>query len=196
MKKSKSAEITKFSDFLAHTKNIEEGKIFTMFFVDSDDVDSAGNFQIRALFSYARAGTAIVFKAVGLTESSSGDPYTHYGLIKCSRPMQVWRFEEIDFSCELAVAKPCGPEIWDFEEAEEDPEDEIPHSPKLIKTLKSVEEKQWDYYYVDDSDESQYRLNSKFTNLVTEEGWIEEGFEQSVYQVAQSVLLTAAGYSW
>ena len=203
--------IESMNDFLAVAAKIPESTVYSMFFVDTDDVDETGDPKLRALFSYTRSGAHIVFNAVGLTDSSRGIPYQHYGLIGLSAPVAAWRFEDRDdaFSSEGAVARCHGAGMHDFDEPEDCDDSDIPCSPALMSALEVVEEVSDGFYHVAqglhprvdplfgaDSDEGEYRLDRSKRPLMEDTGWVQDGFVQAVYQVADKVLITASGWAW
>jgi hypothetical protein len=190
--------IESMNDFLAVAAKIPESTVYSMFFVYSDDKDENGDPKLRALFSYARSGAHIVFNAVGLTDSSRGIPYQHYGLIGLSAPVAAWRFEDRDdaFSSEGAVARCHGAGMHDFDEPEDCDDSDIPCSPALMRALEVVEEVSDGFYTAADSDEGEYRLDRSKRPIMEDDCWVQDGFVQAVYQVADKVLITASGWSW
>jgi len=177
--------------------NIPEQDIFSMLFVEHNSLDEDENPLIRALFCYARKGNQIVFNAVGLTDSSRGVPYQHYGLINLIFPVEVWRFEEIGnnrFFSEISVARSTSNYIYDFDQEDNEDIEEIKADKKLIKLCNAVEEKTFDYYFIAESDEGEYRLNPDKKHSLSGDCWIQDGFMPSVYQVARNILRTADGF--
>jgi len=184
--------------FLTRAKNIPERRVFTMVFVDPGDVDADGGVAVRALFCYAKVGRHIVFDAVGLTDSSRGTPYQHFGLISLSKPVEIWRFEEYStnaFFSELAKSKSIGEGFDEFESEDLDSDERLKVSAALVKLLKVVEKTAFDYYYIAESDEGEYRLSPRKRRVINKGRWIEKGFDADVYRIASNVLLTADGWT-
>jgi predicted DNA-binding WGR domain protein len=201
-KKSSNTKISEkkiedLNEFVNLAMSIPEQDIFTMLFVDQNSLDEDENPLIRALFCYARKGNQIVFNAVGLTDSSRGVPYQHYGLINLIFPVEVWRFEEIGKNCflsEISVARSTSNYVYDFDQEDNEDIEEIKADKKLIKLCHAVEEKTFDYYFIAESDEGEYRLNPDKRHSLSGGCWIQDGFVPSVYQVARSILRTADGF--
>jgi len=190
---------TNSRDFVKGARAIKEGKTFTMLFVDPDREDEAGGgVGIRALFSYARRKSYIVFHAVGLTEDSDGFPHQHYGLIALQNPLKVWRFEEYsddEFFCATACATLNDEDIETVDSLDEDNDlRDIPCDPGLSKLLNSVDKRNHGFYYTEDSGAAYYMLDSRKKRLLKDGGWVEKGFDGRVYKVAESVLITARGW--
>ena len=197
---AKSIGIAKaeLGSFISRAKNIPERRVFTMVFVDPGDVDADGGAAIQALFCYAILVNTIVFDAIGLTDSSRGIPYQHYGQISLSKPVEVWRFEEYSnnaFFSEVAKSRSIGEGFDDFESEDLDSDERLKASVALVKLLRAVEKTASEYYYIAESDEGEYRLNPSKQSLIKKGRWIEKGFDADVYRLASNVLITADGWN-
>ncbi len=119
----------------------------------------------------------------------------HSGLIRLATPVECWRFEG-DFEDEVARALIVGPTLHDLSIDECECGD-VPSSTKLRSALKAVRSKTEEFYFIDDDcDEQFYRITPLKLHMSNNGSWVQSGFRQSVYQVAESVLQTASGWMW
>jgi len=94
------------------------------------------------------------------------------------------------------VARCHGAGMHDFDEPEDCDDSDIPCSPALMRALEVVEEVSDGFYTTADSDEGEYRLDRSKRPIMGDDCWVQDGFVQAVYQVADKVLITASGWSW
>lgn len=185
--------------FLLSASDIPEKKTFTMVFVDPESTDGEGGLGIRSLFTYIKHKSHILFHVVGLTGNSDEYPLQHFGIISLSSPLNAWRFEEYtsaSFTSQVASAIINDEDIDLVDEIDEyASEDDMPFSSALLKALKSVEKRNDSFYYIDDSDQGNYMLDSKHEDLIENNYWLEDGFNPFVYRVAESVLASGKGWA-